>query len=82
MWESHSDREPRSDAGQAQDSLGESDDSRKLGCLQMDLQELLVCSGMNSRVPVSGVGVSSRSVETPRKVGKRDWFPWKPYLRW
>ena len=72
VWESHSDREPSSDASQDQDSLGESDDSRKLGCLRTDLQELLVCSGMDSRVPVSAVGVSLRSVETPRKVGKED----------
>ena len=61
-----------SDADQDQDSLGESDDSRKLGCLRTDLQELLVCTEMDSRVPVSGVGVSLRNVETPRKVGEGD----------
>ena len=72
VWESHSDREPISDSGQDQDSLGESDDARKVGCLRTDLQELLVCSGIDSRVPASGVGVSSRSVETPRKVEKGD----------
>ena len=72
MWESHSDREPSSDAGQDQDSLGGSDDSRQLRCLRTDLQELQVCTGMDSRVPVSGVGVSSRNVETPRKVGEGD----------
>ena len=32
VWESHSDWEPSSDAGKAQDSLGESDDFWKLGC--------------------------------------------------
>ena len=52
--------------------VGESDDSRKLGCLRTDLQELLVCTEMDSRVPVSGVGVNSRNVETPRKVGEGD----------
>ena len=31
-----------------------------------------MCTGMYSRVPVSGVGVSSRNVETPRKVGEGD----------
>ena len=72
VWESHSDREPSSDAGQDLDSLLESDDPRKLGCLQTDLQELLVGSGMDSRVPVSGVGVSSRKVETAQRVGEDD----------
>ena len=66
------DREPSSDADRGQDSLGESDNSRKVGCLQMELQELLACSGMDSRVPVSAVGVGSKSAETPRKVGKGD----------
>ena len=70
VWESHSDREPSSHAGQDQDSLGESDDSRKLGCLRTDLQELLVCSGMDSRVSVSGVGVSL-SYARHRRV---DWW--------
>ena len=72
MWESHSDREPSSDAGRGRDSLGQSDDSRKVVCLQMELQELLACSGMDSRVPVSVVGVGSKSEETPQKVGKGD----------
>ena len=72
VWESHSDLEPSSDAGRGQDSLGESDDSRKVGCLRTELQELLACSGMYSRVPVSVVIVGSKSVETPRKVGKGD----------
>ena len=72
MWESHSDRELSSDAGQDLDSLGEFDDAWKLGCLRTDLQELMVCSGMDPRVPVSGVGVGPRSVETPRKVGEED----------
>ena len=31
-----------------------------------------MCTEMDSRVPVSGVGVSSRNVETPRKVGEGD----------
>ena len=72
VWESHSDREPHSDAGRGRNSLGESDDSRKVGCFQTELQELLVCSGTDSRVPVSVVGVASKSAETPRKVGKGD----------
>ena len=55
----HSDQEPSSDAGRGRDSVGESDDSRKLGCHRTELQELLVCSGMDSRVPVSVVGVGS-----------------------
>ena len=33
VWESHSEREPSSGAGQDQDSLGESGDSQELGCL-------------------------------------------------
>ena len=45
---------------------------RKVGCLQTELQELLACSGIDSRVPMSVVGVGSKSAETPRKVGKRD----------
>ena len=72
VWESHSDREPRSNAGRGRNSLGESDDSRKVGCFQTELQELLVCSGTDSRDPVSVVGVGSKSAETPRKVGKGD----------
>ena len=72
MWESHSDRELSSDAGQDLDSLRESDDARKLGCLWTDLQELLGCSGMDPQVPVSRVGVGPRSVETPLKVGEED----------
>ena len=72
VWESHADRELSSDAGQDLDSVGESDDTRKLGCLRTDLQELLGCSEMDPRVPVSGVGVGPRSVETPRKVGEED----------
>ena len=72
VWESHSDREPSSDAGRGRDSLGEFDDSRKFGCLRTELQELLVCSEIDSRVPVSVVGVGLRSAETPRKVGKGD----------
>ena len=54
------------------DSLVESDNSRKLRCLRTDSQELLVGSGVDSRVPVSGVGVCSRNVETPRMVGEED----------
>ena len=43
VWENHSEQEPSSGAVQDQDSLGESDDSRKLGYLRTDSQELLVC---------------------------------------
>ena len=66
----HSEQEPSSGASQDQDSLGESNDSRKLGCLRADSQELMVCSEMGSRAPVPVVGVSSRSIETQRKVGE------------
>ena len=72
VWESHSDQEPSSDAGQDHNSLGESDNSRKLGCLRTDSQELLVCTGMDSGVPVPVAGISLRSVETPQKVGEGD----------
>ena len=61
-----------SDAGQGRDSLGESDESRNVRCLRTELQELPACSGMGSRVPVSVVGVDSRSAGTPRKVEKGD----------
>ena len=69
MWESHTDRELSSDDGQDLDFPLESNDPRKLGCLQTGMQELLVGSGRDLRVPVSGVGVSSRNVETPRRAG-------------
>ena len=72
MWESQSDREPSSDADRGCNSLGESDESWNVGCFQTNVQELLVCSGMDSRVPVPVVGVDSRSEETPRKVEKGD----------
>ena len=72
MWESHSDRESSSEAGRGCNYLGESDESQNVGCLQTELQELPACSGMGSRVPVSVVGVDSRSAETPRKVEKGD----------
>ena len=72
VWESHSDREPSLDAGRGQDSLGDSDDSRKVECLWTELQELLACSGMDSRVPVSVVGVGSKSAETPWRVSLPD----------
>ena len=72
VWESHSDRESSSDAGRGRNSLGESDESRNVGCLQTEFQELPACSGMGSRVSVSVVGVDSRSAETPRKVDKGD----------
>ena len=71
VWESHSDRESSSNAGRGRDSLAESDESRNVRCLRMELQELPACSGMGSRVPVSVVGVDSRSAETPRKVEKK-----------
>ena len=72
VWESHLDQGPSSVAVQDQDSLGESDDSRELGCLRTDWQELMVCTGADSRVPVPMVGVSLGSVETPRKVEEGD----------
>ena len=72
VWESHSDQGPSSVAGQDQDSLGESDDSRELGCLRTDSQEHMVCTGVDSRVPVPVVGASLGSVETPRKVEEGD----------
>ena len=67
VWESHSERESNSDASRDQDSLGESDESLNVGCLQTKLKELTACSDMGWRVPVSVVGV-----ETPRKVEKGD----------
>ena len=72
VWASHSEQESSSDAGRGRDSLGESDESRNVGCLRTELQELPACSGMGSRVPVSVVGVDSRSAETLRKVEKGD----------
>ena len=72
VWESHSDRESSLDAGWGRDSLGESDDSRKVRCLRTELQDLPASSGMDSRIPVSVAGVGSRSAETPRKVEKGD----------
>ena len=72
VWESHSERESSSDAGRDRDSLGESDESRNVGCLRTKLQEPPACSGMGPRVPVSVIGVYSGSAETPRKVEKGD----------
>ena len=48
VWESHSDREPSSDADQGCNSLGESNESWNVGCLQTNVQELPVCSGLDS----------------------------------
>ena len=50
--------------------LGESDESRNVGCLQTKLQGLPACSDIGSRVPVSVVGVDSGSAEAPQKVAK------------
>ena len=61
MWGSHSDREPSSDAGRGRDSLGESDDSRKL---RTELQVLLVCSGMDSSASSSVRGCSGNTTIT------------------
>ena len=72
VWESHSEQEPSSGAGRDQDSLGEYGDSQELGGLRADSQELVVCTGMDSRVPVPVVGVIPRNVETQRKVGNGD----------
>ena len=72
VWESHSERESSSDAGRDWDSLGESDESRNVRCLQTKLQELPACSGMGSRVPVSVVGVDSGRAGNPQKVEKGD----------
>ena len=57
VWESHSEQEPSSGVGLDQDSLGGSGDSQELGCLRADSQEIMVCPGMDSRVPVPVVGV-------------------------
>ena len=67
-WESHSDREPSSNADRGCNSLGKSGESWNVGCLQTKVQELPACSGMDSRVPVPVVGVDSRSEEIPQKV--------------
>ena len=64
VWESHSDREPSSNA--------ESGESWTVGCLRTKMQELPACSGMNSRVPGPVVGVDPRSEGTPRKVEEGD----------
>ena len=72
VWESHSEQEPGSAAGRDQDSLGEYGDPQELGCLRADAQELMVCTGVDSRVPVPVVGVIPRNVETQRKVGDGD----------
>ena len=72
VWESYSDRESSSDADRSCNSLGESGESWNVGCLQANVQELPVCSGMDSRVPVPVVGVDSRSEEIPRKVEEKD----------
>ena len=68
VWESHSEHEPSSGAGRDQDSLGEYDDSQDLGGLRADPQELMVYTGMDSRVPTPVVGVIPRNVETQWKV--------------
>ena len=52
VWESHSEQGSSSGVGQDQDSLGGSGDSQEHGCLRADSQELMVCPGMDSRVPV------------------------------
>ena len=63
VWESHSDWEPNSEGDQDRDSRRQSEDPQKLGCPQTGSQEVLADLGMDSRVPVSGVGVSSRTSE-------------------
>ena len=68
VWESHSDREPSSNADRGRNSLEESGESWNVGCLQTKVQELPVCS----RVPVPVIGVDPRSEETPRKVEEGD----------
>ena len=72
VWESHSDREPSSNADRGCNSLGESGESWTVGSLRTKMQELPACSGMNSRVPGPVVGVDLRSEETPRKVEEGD----------
>ena len=72
LWESHSEQEPSSGVGLDKDPLGGSGDSRELGCLRVDSQELMVCPVMDSRVPVPVVSVIPRNVETQRKVGNGD----------
>ena len=64
VWESHSKREPSSDDDHDLDSRRrQSNDLRKLECHRTDSQEVLAGSGRDSRVPVAGVGVSSRNGE-------------------
>ena len=72
VWEDHSGRESSSDTSRDRDFLGESDESRNVGCLQTKLQELPACSDMVSRIPVSVVGVDSGSAEALRQVAKGD----------
>ena len=72
VWESNSEQEPSSGVGLDQDSLGGSGDYQELGCLRADSQELMVCPGMDSRVPVPVVGVIPRKVQTQWNVGNGD----------
>ena len=72
VWESHSDREPSPKVDGGCNSLGVSGESCTVGCLRTEMQELPACSGMDSRVPGTMVGVDLRSEETPRKVEEGD----------
>ena len=63
MSESHSDRVPNSEDVQDRDSRWQSEDPRTLGFLQTGSQDVLADLGLDSRVPLSGVGVSSRNGE-------------------
>ena len=70
VWESDSEQGPSSGVGPDQDSPGGSSDSQELGCLRADSQELMVCPGMESRVPVPVIGVIPRNVEVGGEWGQ------------
>ena len=63
VWESHSDLAPNSEDVQDRDSRRQSEDPRTLGSPQTGSQEVLADLGLDSRVPVSGVGVSTGNGE-------------------
>ena len=81
VWESHSERESNSDASQDRDAMGESDESRNVGCLQTKLQEFLVCLDWVCEfqcpwlVWIRGV----RRLRGKWRRGMVSWLPWRPY---
>ena len=60
------------EGGLDQDPLGGSSDSRVLGCLQSDPQELMVCPVTESQVPVHVASDIPSEVGIQREVGNGD----------